>query len=107
MTDLNLPPPAPDPGDIPKYLQFPRDMTVEMGSTPISWFVNHTTGYVWLWLRTPLDVRAVPFQADKAMFLADALTEHAVAAAQLAIDTQKLVEVRAPLLGPNGQVFPR
>lgn len=103
MSDLRLPPPAQEPP--PKYMQFPRDMEVVGDGTPAAWMVNHTTNFVWLWIRHPLLVIAQPFAADKAMDLASQIAEHAIAAAELQANTAQLVAVRNPLLGPNGEVI--
>lgn len=100
MSDLNLPPPAEEP--TPPYLLFPRDMKVEAGHAPMSWFVNHTANMVWLWVRDPLSVRALPFSADKAMALAATLAEAATKSIELANNNAALIAVRAPILGPDG-----
>lgn len=101
MTDLHLPPPPQEPP--PKWLQFPRDMEVNGDMTPASWFVNHTTGNVWLWIRQPLVTFVQNFGPEAALTLSTQLAEHAGAAAELAMNTKKLVEVRAPILGPDGR----
>lgn len=104
MTDLTLPPPRP-PEDLPPWLQFPRDMKVNGDNAPGSWFVNHTAGLVWLWLRQPLSVYTQPFSPDTAMRLSEQLGEHAIASIELMNNAQRLQQVKAPLFGPDGQAI--
>lgn len=99
MSDLQLPPSAPQ--EPPKWMKFPRDMEVAGDQVPAAWAVTVAPGMVWLWIRQPTNVFAHPFDATIAAQLGAALSDEAVKASDLR-DQNRLIQVKAPILGPNG-----
>lgn len=82
----------------PKFMQFPRDMSV--AQVPCAYALNGSADRVWLWLRYPNQVIAVDFDADAAEHLGRGLIEQAQA---LAARSNGIEVVESKLLGPDGR----
>lgn len=105
MTDVPEQIPPDDlPSENPKWMQFPK-MSVNADHIPLSWMVTHGTGVVWVWVRSPVGVNATPFSVENGAQFLQVFSEKLKAAIELQINANRLLEVRAPIYGPNGEVI--
>jgi len=103
MSELQLPPS--EQIKPPKWLQFPRDMTVNPDLTPSQYVIQHDAVNVWLWIRHPLVTLAQPFAPEMAIRMGTQMIDHGEKALEASMAAKRLVEMRAPIFGPNGEVI--